>query len=76
MKKVFRFILVGAVFVLSIATLIFMILKYSFEMSIALSNPEMGMELLLNRIKLMAFPIFVMLFFWFLINYIANKKIK
>ncbi|KAA8473035.1 hypothetical protein FYW06_28045 [Bacillus paranthracis] len=76
MKKVFRFILVGAVFVLSIATLIFMILKYSFEMSIALSNPEMGMELLLNRIKLMAFPIFIMLFFWFLINYIANKTKK
>lgn len=72
-KKVLHFILVGTVFMLSIATLIFMMLKYSIEISTALSNPEMGMELLLNRIKLMAIPIFLMLFFWFLINYIANK---
>ncbi len=72
--KVFRFILVGTVFVLIIATIIFMILKYSFEMSIALSNPEMGMELLLNRIKLMAIPVSLMLFF--LVSYKLYSKKK
>ncbi|MEH6892272.1 hypothetical protein V7024_21920 [Bacillus sp. JJ864] len=72
-KKVNHYILIGAVSVLIVATFMLMVWTFSFEMSIALSNPEKGMELLLNRIKLMVLPIFLMLFFWFLINYIANK---
>ncbi|MGX5430293.1 hypothetical protein [Bacillus cereus] len=72
-KKVVHYILIGAVSVLIVATFMLMIWTFSFEMSIALSNPEKGMELLLNRIKLMALPIFIMLLFWFFINYIANK---
>lgn len=72
-KKGVHYILIGAVSVLIVATFMLMIWTFSFEMSIALSNPEKGMELLLNRIKLMTIPIFVMLLFWFFINYIANK---
>lgn len=75
-KKAFHLILLAAVAVFIISTIIFMIWTFSFEISIALSNPKMGMELLLNRIKLMTFPIFIMLFFWFLVNYIANKNEK
>ncbi|MGD6955449.1 hypothetical protein ACQCWI_28085 [Bacillus thuringiensis] len=73
MKKAFHLILLAAVAVFSISTIIFMIWTFSFEISIALSNPEMGKELLFNRIKLMTFPIFIMLFFWFLVNYMSNK---
>ncbi|MGY1423686.1 MULTISPECIES: hypothetical protein [Bacillus] len=69
----FRYILFGVVLVLGGATMVFMILNYLFDVSIVLSNPKIGMELLANKITIMGLIISIILIFWFLINYLANK---
>ncbi|PFF61041.1 hypothetical protein [Bacillus thuringiensis] len=73
-KKFFHLILLGIISVLSVATLMFMFWNYSFEISTVLSDPKTGMDLLLLRIVRIGMVTFIILSFWFFINYIVNKS--
>ncbi|PET57669.1 hypothetical protein [Bacillus cereus] len=73
-KKFFHLILLGIISVLSVATLMFMFWNYSFEISTVLSDPKKGMDLLLLRIVRIGMVTFIILSFWFFINYIVNKS--
>ncbi|MGU3463089.1 hypothetical protein [Bacillus sp. D48C] len=73
-KKFFHLILLGIISVLSVATLMFMFWNYSFEISTVLSDPKKGMDLLLLRIVRIGMVTFIILSFWFFINYIVIKS--